>query len=401
MAKGKAEFKHKSCIRCIVLHKTNIPKVRKASRLALRIDPGSRTTSIALTRDHQDNSRNCLMAVELSHRGKNISNRMSKRRKLRRNRRYRKTRFRQPRFDNRMRKEGWLPPSIQSRLQNTLTWIRRISALLPLSEIHVETNTFDPQLLQNPEIKGTEYQQGPLYRTNLRTAVLARDGNKCVYCGKKNKLELDHAVPKARNGPDRHDNLVTSCTPCNRKKDNSPLEVFLKRRPGKLREIQAKLGMPLASAAHMNIILPELLRQLRSQSWKVTEHAAATTAASRLICEIEKSHHGDAAVTGCPTGLTHIPEGAISITATGRGNRQRIMPDKYGTPKGRGFREYSRLPRHIQRVKPTPSHKKRQKRVGGISTEDYVRFVHREENVQGYGTISHTQVALTNQSGRA
>ena len=164
MAKGKAEFKHKSGIRCIVLHKTNIPKVRKASRLALRIDPGSRTTGIALTRDHQDNSRNCLMAVELSHRGKNISNRMSKRRKLRRNRRYRKTRFRQPRFDNRMRKEGWLPPSIQSRLQNTLTWIRRISALLPLSEIHVETNTFDPQLLQNPEIKGTEYQQEPLYR---------------------------------------------------------------------------------------------------------------------------------------------------------------------------------------------------------------------------------------------
>ena len=59
VANGKASFKHKSGIRCIVIHKTNIPKVKRASKLVLRIDPGRRTTGIALTRDHKDGSRTC------------------------------------------------------------------------------------------------------------------------------------------------------------------------------------------------------------------------------------------------------------------------------------------------------------------------------------------------------
>ena len=74
-----------------------------------------------------------------------------------------------------------------SRLQNTLTWVRRLSKLLPITELHVETSVFDPQLLRDPEIQGIEYQQGPLYRTNLRAAVLHRDGNKCVYCKRSGK----------------------------------------------------------------------------------------------------------------------------------------------------------------------------------------------------------------------
>ena len=51
VANGKASFKHKSGIRCIVIHKTNIPKVKRASKLVLRIDPGSKTTGIASTRE--------------------------------------------------------------------------------------------------------------------------------------------------------------------------------------------------------------------------------------------------------------------------------------------------------------------------------------------------------------
>ncbi|WP_242225443.1 RRXRR domain-containing protein, partial [Bacillus cereus group sp. BfR-BA-01380] len=37
---------------------------------------------------------------------------------LRRGRRQRKTRYRKARFLNRKKKEGWLPPSIQSRVDN-------------------------------------------------------------------------------------------------------------------------------------------------------------------------------------------------------------------------------------------------------------------------------------------
>ena len=71
------------------------------------------------------------------------------------------------------------------------------------------------------------------------------------------------------------------------------------------------------------------------------------------------------------------------------------MPDKHGTPKGRGYREYCKLPRGVQKRTPTPSHKKREKRVSGVATGDYVKFNHEGTKVHGYGTISHEQVALT------
>ena len=394
----KASFKHRSGIRIIILNKTKVPKLKNSSKIQLRMDPGAKTTGMAVTRNYPDGSRDALMTLEITHQGRAVSRRLIKRRQLRRNRRYRKTRYRQPRFNNRTRAPGWLPPSIRSRLQNTLTWVRRLAKLLPIQDIHVETSIFDPQLLRNPEIKGTEYQQGPLYQTNLRSAVLQRDGNKCVYCnrsGKRRRLELDHAIPKSQGVPDRYDNLVASCHTCNQKRKNLPLEQWLRQRPKKLATVNAKLGMNLASATHMNIILPNLLEALRQDGWNVTEHAAATTAAGRQVCSIDKSHHGDAAVTGCPTGLNRMPTNPITITATGRGNRQRMMPDKHGTPKGKGYREYCKLPRRVQKRTPTPSHKKREKRVGGVGTGDYVRFNHEATKVHGYGTISHEQVALT------
>ena len=54
---GKAQFRHKRGIRCIVLTKTNVPKVKQSSELQLRIDPGSKHTGIAITRDHPDGYR--------------------------------------------------------------------------------------------------------------------------------------------------------------------------------------------------------------------------------------------------------------------------------------------------------------------------------------------------------
>ena len=224
---GKATFRHRHGIRHIILNKTKVPKVKNARKLQIRIDTGSSTTGMAVTRDDSHGSRAAVMAFHIEHHGKTIKRRMTKRRQLRHSRRCRKTRYRQPRFDNRTRPARWLPPSLLSRLQNILTWVRRLSRLLPITDVHVETTIFDPQLLRNPQIQGKQYQQGPLYRTNLRAAVLQRDHRKRVYCGKSGKrtpLELDHVVPRSRNGQDRYDNLVTACHDCNTKKDNQSIE---------------------------------------------------------------------------------------------------------------------------------------------------------------------------------
>lgn len=150
----------------------------------------------------------------------------------------------------------------------------------------------------------------------------------------------------------------------------------------------------------MNMILPRLLSELRQDGWTVTEHSAATTATGRITCGISKSHHGDASVTGCPTGLRYMPSVPITIEAKGRGTRQRLIPDKHGGPRGDEFPQYSKLPRHIQKVTTPPSHKKRQKRVGGIATGDYVSFWHTHKEskitewVHGCGAINNQSVRI-------
>ena len=80
-------------------------------------------------------------------------------RKGRRNRLW----YRKPRFNNRTRKEGWLPPSVQRRLDTHVSLVRRLVAILPISQINVETAKFDIQRLENPLIFGETYQRSNLY----------------------------------------------------------------------------------------------------------------------------------------------------------------------------------------------------------------------------------------------
>lgn len=92
----------------------------------IKIDPGSKTTGIAVV---QSCTGRVTSTLEISHRGLQIKDSLLARRSLRRGRRNRKTRYRQPRFLNRTRKSGWLPPSLESRIANIETWVRRASQI--------------------------------------------------------------------------------------------------------------------------------------------------------------------------------------------------------------------------------------------------------------------------------
>ena len=65
-----------------------------------------------------------------------------------------------------------------------------------------------------------------------RKNIFTRDGFRCLYCGAKAPrvtLELEHVIPKSRGGPNSWDNLVASCTACNRNKgDRTPEEAGMK-----------------------------------------------------------------------------------------------------------------------------------------------------------------------------
>ncbi|NLJ25518.1 MAG: HNH endonuclease, partial [Firmicutes bacterium] len=104
-----------------IILKREVPDVAPSS-LRLKIDPGSRVTGLAIA---DDKNGRVVFAAELSHRGQQIQGALLSRRQLRRARRSRKTRYRKPRFSNRRRPEGWLPPSLASRVANVETWVKR------------------------------------------------------------------------------------------------------------------------------------------------------------------------------------------------------------------------------------------------------------------------------------
>src|SRR5262245_30001606 len=92
--------------------------------LKLKLDPGSKTTGVAILNQE---SGEVIFAAEIEHRGQTIKSKLDARRAIRRGRRNRKTRYRKPRFENRRRPEGSLPPSLESRIENVYAWARRLT----------------------------------------------------------------------------------------------------------------------------------------------------------------------------------------------------------------------------------------------------------------------------------
>ena len=370
----------------------------------MNIDPGASATGLAVTSE-RDGERRAHTLIELRHRGKRVKNKIERRRSQRRNRRSR-LRNRKPRFVNRRRPEGWLAPSIHSRLANTLTWVGRLSALYPIRHIRVETAVFDTQLMQNAEISGEAYQRGTLHEWQLRSYVFHRDGRRCGYCGstEAERYELDHIVPKSLGGTDRVSNLVVCCRECNANKANRLVSEFLANNPARLAVIRRIQQSSLAGAAHLNIILPELLRRLRDTGLSVSAHDAYTTSWTRRRLGVSKTHANDALCLGSPESVAFLPNQTLVAQATGHGDRQMLRPpDRHGNPRGRGYRAYCALTRQKQGYTACPGHRDPRRRVGGIGSGDLIRFSHPKHGIlTGHGALisNKTRVALAH-SGRS
>jgi 5-methylcytosine-specific restriction endonuclease McrA len=83
---------------------------------------------------------------------------------------------------------------------------------------------FDLQKMENPEIRGVEYQQGTLAGYELREYLLEKWGRQCAYCDATDTpLEIEHIVARGQGGSDRASNLCLACHACNQKKANRPL----------------------------------------------------------------------------------------------------------------------------------------------------------------------------------
>lgn len=320
----------------------------------IKLDPGSRTTGLAVV---NDGTGRVVWVAELAHRGQQIRDALLSRRQLRRSRRSRKTRYRQARFLNRTRRAGWLPPSLESRVASILTWVRRLVQFCPVAAISTELVRFDTQVMQNPEIRGVDYQQGELQGYEVREYVLEKWGRKCAYCGADNvPLEVEHIIPRSRSGSDRVSNLTLACHECNLEKDNLTAEEYgaLKRKDFSHITQQAKA--PLKDTAAVNATHWSLYERLKAMGLPIETGSGGRTKYNRTRLGLPKTHWLDAACVGASTpdhlGVSGITP--LAIKATGHGVRQTAQPDKFGFPKG---------------------HRQRPKHYFGFQTGDMARAV--------------------------
>ena len=299
--------------------------------LRLKLDPGSKTTGFAILREDEDKTEAEAVVLGELHHKPGIKDKLDSRRVSRRNRRSRKTRYRQPRFNNRSRPSGWLPPSLEARVVQTTNAVARLRKSLPISAISTEHVKFDTQLLQNPHIAGIEYQQGELAGYEIREYLLEKWKRKCAYCGKATvPFEVEHIVPKSRGGSNRCSNLTLACHDCNKDKGAKTAEEF--GHP----EIQKRANLPLRDAAMMNATRWRLLTRLKETSLPVECGTGARTKKQRIEHNFLKTHYYDACCVGAstPANLVTLQEYVSIWKATGRGTRRMCNTDKYGFPKG-------------------------------------------------------------------
>ena len=318
-----------------IILKREVPNP-ETTAYTLSVDPGSRCTGIAIT----DSDNNIVACFELHHRGQAIKKRLSERAGYRRSRRTRKLRYRPARWQNRSRKapvltadgwryqsfgqssEGWIAPSLMSRVFNIHTWVKRLSKAYPITQLAVEHVKFDTQLMENPEISGVEYQRGTLYEAELWEYLLEKFGRKCFYCGAKDvPLEKEHILPKAKGGTNRASNLTISCKPCNIEKGN--------RHPD---EIEGDLGKrvqsalkaakkPLKDAQAVNTIRWKIVETLKATGLPVIYGTGGKTKWHRKRAGLPKTHYYDAA---CVASVPNLPTSlsVLAIHAVGYGHRR-------------------------------------------------------------------------------
>ena len=258
----------------------------------LGVDAGSKHIGISATTKNK-----VLFESDVELRN-DIVNLLSTRRQNRRTRRNRKTRYRKPRFDNRKRKDGWLAPSVQNKVDTHLTVIRKVHEILPVSKIIVEVASFDIQKIKNPTIGGTEYQQGSqLDFWNVREYVLFRDNHTCQCCkGKsKDKILNVHHIESRKTGGDAPNNLITLCETCHTGYHKGTVNL-----PKRI-----KRGMSFKDASFMGIMRWAFYNKLKEIYPNVSLTYGYITKNTRIENKLPKDHYIDArCISGNPKAVS-------------------------------------------------------------------------------------------------
>lgn len=262
-----------------------------AQSVSLGIDAGSKSIGMSAT-----TKTTVLYEADVELRD-DIVKLLATRRQMRSFRRSRKTRYRPKRFDNRRRGKGWVAPSIRQKINTHLVTVARVCEILPVSQIIVETASFDIQKIKNPEIQGVEYQRGEqMDFWNVREYVLFRDGHICQCCkGKKKDPILNvHHIESRKSGGDAPNNLITLCETCHKGYHNGTIKL----------PKEIKRGMKFKDAAFMGIMrwtFYNTLKEKYEPDIPVSMTYGYLTKNTRIQHNLPKGHYIDArCISGNP-----------------------------------------------------------------------------------------------------
>lgn len=280
LKQGKAKCIKRTPFTIKLLHQTT----SYTQNITLGVDTGSSKIGSSAMSDKGD----VLYMSEVEIRN-DISDKLKQRSKYRRNRRNRKTRYREARWLNRKNsiKKDRFTPTMTSKINSHLKEIKFVQTILPISKIILETATFDPHALKNPAVLINKwlYQKGINYGfANTKAYVLDRDNHTCQHCkgkSKDGKLEVHHIVFKRDGGSDEASNLITLC-----KTHHDDLH------SGNITLKGGKTKGHLRHATQMNSIRVQLLRTLPFAE----ETFGFVTKEHRQLLNLPKEHYMDAVV---------------------------------------------------------------------------------------------------------
>lgn len=282
---GKAVVKHRTPFTIQLIHGASGYK----QEVILGVDAGSKTIGLSASTKTKE-----LFAANVLPRN-DVVNKLSTRREFRRARRNRKTRHRQARFNNRVhsKHKGWLAPSVEVKIQEHITPIKRICSILPISKAVVETAEFDLQKIKAVQLgekvpEGEDYQKGEMYgEYNVRQYVLKRDNYTCRICRCKDAKFHVHHIETRKTGGNAPDNLITLCENCHEKLHKGAINPDVVGRR-KLRSTR--------DAAFMGIMRKTLMCRLTDElDIPVVETMGYITKATRTeYLRLTKTHTSDA-----------------------------------------------------------------------------------------------------------
>ncbi|MCL6557284.1 MAG: HNH endonuclease [Firmicutes bacterium] len=245
-------------------------------------------------------------------------------RRQRRARRYR-IKYRAPRFANRRRPEGWLPPTIKAKANVQINALKVLVKYAPVTKAVIEVGSFDTQKMQNPDIKPEDYQNGRQKGfKNTKEYVRYRD-RYCVSCGAKIE-EAHHLKQKVKGGTDNPDNQVSLCKKCHRLVTQGKLKLNIVS------------GKELKGAAFINAAKDYIVSEVKKFIPEVVTQEGWRTKEERERLNLPKSHVNDAIAMGTSGQDVYIPNIPVyEIRPRQRAVRQQYLSEP---KKGGVFKRY-------------------------------------------------------------